>query len=223
MSVTELAKQLGLSKGTVSELCKKGMPKTSIEAAQSWRIQNAPPRAKAGGKKASPAARLLSPEPSDILPPRSERHTIGGVDDQGEADGDRADNLYDALRRSKASEDIAWLKVQALAGGRTDPVEFGAANRTFVSAQKHRAWMQAQAMNWAREQGITMYATEARELFCEALRSVLRQVDALALRVAPLCTDPKSARDAIEDQVTRIRSTAQEHLKTHDPRWPERT
>lgn len=43
-----LAELLGLSKGTVSQQVQRGMPTTSLEAAQAWRAQNIDPARKKG-------------------------------------------------------------------------------------------------------------------------------------------------------------------------------
>lgn len=45
---TELAGLLGLTKGTVSAQVKRGMPTTTLEAAQAWREQNIDPARKKG-------------------------------------------------------------------------------------------------------------------------------------------------------------------------------
>lgn len=45
---THLAAMLGLSKGTVSQQVKRGMPTSSLEAAQAWRAANIDPARKKG-------------------------------------------------------------------------------------------------------------------------------------------------------------------------------
>jgi hypothetical protein len=44
MGVIELSTALGVSKGLVSMLVKRGMPTTSPTAANAWRVIHAPPR-----------------------------------------------------------------------------------------------------------------------------------------------------------------------------------
>ncbi len=48
MNQTDLASKLGLSKGTVSQQVKRGMPTTTVEAAQAWRKANIDPARKKG-------------------------------------------------------------------------------------------------------------------------------------------------------------------------------
>jgi len=44
MGTRELAKALGIDQGLVSRLTKRGMPMSSVAAANAWRAVHAPPR-----------------------------------------------------------------------------------------------------------------------------------------------------------------------------------
>lgn len=196
----------------VSQWRKKGMPCDSVDAAQAWRLVHAPPRNRPGPAKPAPKAAALPENPADLVPPPEDRHRIGGIDDQGEAPGDQANNPYDALRQSKLAEQQAWRQIEAMGGGRTDPIEYAKAQASFIQAQRHRMWMQTQVRIWSREQAITLTVEEAKALHLQALQAILRHLDLLGAKVAPLCTDPKTAKDAIEEQVDKIRRAVQDQI-----------
>jgi hypothetical protein len=217
VSPTKLAEALGVSKGMISQWRKKGMPCDSAEAANAWRQTNAPPRDRK--KSASPAASpIVLPETvEELLPPRAERHQINSIDDQGEAEGDQANNPYDALRQAKIAEQEANRQRQRVADAGLDPIEYGKAQASFIQAQRHRMWMQGQVRTWARERGITLYVQEAKDIHLQALQLILRRLDLLGPKVAPLCTDPKVSKGVIEDAVNKIRASVLEQMEgRHD-------
>ncbi|SDU31331.1 hypothetical protein SAMN05444156_3234 [Verrucomicrobium sp. GAS474] len=197
----------------VSQWRKKGMPCDSVESANAWRETNAPPR---GRKKPSASPDIESSAieaPADLIPPREERHQINRIDDQGEAEGDQSNNPYDALRQAKLAEQEANRQRQRVADADGDPIEYAKAQASFIQAQKHRMWMQKQVSQWAREQGITLYVSEAKAIYLQAFNSILRRLDLLGAKTAPLCSNPKTAKTAIEEGVNRIRAAAMEEME----------
>lgn len=222
MSPTLMAKELGVPTSRVSEWKKRGMPMDSADAARAWRMVHAAPR-KASSPLKSKAKEAAAPEnPADLIPPVEERHKIEGIDDQGEAAGDRANNPYDALRQAKIAEQQANIQRERVAKALLDPIEYGKAQASFIQAQRHRMWMQTQVRIWAREQAITLYVEEAKAIHLQVLQSILRHLDLMGPKVAPRCTDPKTAKDAIEEHVNKIRAAVQDEMEGgHDARSEE--
>ena len=100
---THLAELLGLSKGTVSQQVARGMPTTSVEAAQAWRQQNIDPARRKGQR----FDRHRQPESVQASQPTGS-HPAGT---------DLAESFESARKREKiAAANLAEIEEAALRG-----------------------------------------------------------------------------------------------------------
>lgn len=100
---THLAELLGLSKGTVSAQAARGMPTTSVEAAQAWRQENIDPARKKGQR----FDRHRQSEPVHASQPTG-NHPTGT---------DLAESFESARKREKiAAANLAEIELAALRG-----------------------------------------------------------------------------------------------------------
>jgi hypothetical protein len=215
MTVTDYATVKGLNKSTVSRLAAKGMPLTSEQAADAWRARNAPPRnvkrpiKHDNDNKPTPKISLgiqarqepspRSTDPGKDVPPGNET-----------AGKEVPDNLADALEDAKRAERGAKEALeQAQAGGTA--MDRDRANKTFIQAQRHRAWMAKEYRAWQHENGITLYIDEAKRIYGQSMQAIMRLINTMPKAVSPRINDP-GAEAVITDYCNKIRRTVQREL-----------
>ena len=150
MGTTELAQALGVSKGLVSQLAKRGMPTSSPQAAQAWREQHSKPK-KWKSKAAAPTA-----DTAPASKPKS-KHTPS----QGIA---AADDPQTSLDRARAAEAESYA---ALVAGRKDgasPEDLRKLSGTYFAARRNRESAESFCDQWKRTQQVTMLLDEAKEI-----------------------------------------------------------
>jgi hypothetical protein len=197
----ELSNALGLSKSTVSFLIKKGMPVNSIDSAQAWRETNAKPRAKRGQAGSPPpavkfqAAKLSAPiekpEPVCEIPATKE-----------DADNDPRQSLRRA-RRAEADADRVLQEVKAT---NVSIEDYRKANAVYVASRNNRNKAEQDFRAWQRDEGITLFVDEAKELFVRPLSVLKQALDSapkmLGLRCNP--QSPKLAEEALTEWIDSV-------------------
>jgi len=180
VGITELSNALSIDKSVVSRLVKKGMPTTSVDAAQAWRETNAPPRAKRGQRGTPPPAPKLSKvaEPPDAPAP----HKSYGLPEKSEApvslndtpppppthnspEPDDEDNTpRQSLRRARLAEKVGYneLVICKRNGGSIEDIR--KANSTYISSRNNRVKAEKDFKDWQRQEAITLFYDEARDI-----------------------------------------------------------
>ena len=169
MGITELSNALGIDKSVVSRLVKKGMPTTSVDAAQAWRESNAPPRAKRGQRGTPPPAPKLSKvaepprvsEPAEPLPvpPPPPLH------DSAAPEPDDEDNTpRQSLRRARLAEKVGYneLVICKRNGGSVEDIR--KANQIYIASRNNRIKAEKDFKDWQRQEAITLFYDEARDI-----------------------------------------------------------
>ena len=167
MGVTELSNILGIDKSVVSRLVKKGMPTTSVDAAQAWRETNAPPRAKRGQRGEPPPAPKLSkvaepPRVSKVaeplpVPPPPPAHDSPEPDDE--------DNTpRQSLRRARTAEKVGYneLVLCKRNGGSIEDIR--KASSLYIASRNNRIKAEKDFKEWQRQESILLYFDEARDI-----------------------------------------------------------
>ena len=167
MGVTELSNILGIDKSVVSRLVKKGMPTTSVDAAQAWRETNAPPRAKRGQRGEPPPAPKLSkvtepprvskvPEPLPVPPPPP-------AHDSPEPD-DEDNTPRQSLRRARTAEKVGYneLVICKRNGGSIEDIR--KASSLYIASRNNRIKAEKDFKEWQRQEAITLFYDEARDI-----------------------------------------------------------
>ena len=167
MGISELSNILGIDKSVVSRLVKKGMPTTSVDAAQAWRETNAPPRAKRGQRGEPPPAPKLSkvtepPRVSKVaeplpVPPPPPAHDSPEPDDE--------DNTpRQSLRRARTAEKVGYneLVLCKRNGGSIEDIR--KASSLYIASRNNRIKAEKDFKEWQRQESILLYFDEARDI-----------------------------------------------------------
>ena len=176
MGITELGNALGISKGLVSRLVKKGMPTDSASAAQAWRETNAKPRAKKGQAGSPPPPpkevdpyewsthlKSIKTEPPKFTGPLPEVEPVAVKSTDPEPDDD--DNTpRQSLRRARLAEKVGYneLVLCKRNGGSIEDIR--KANAIYIAARNNRYKAERDFKDWQRQEGILLYFDEAKEL-----------------------------------------------------------
>jgi len=186
VGVTELSKQLGCTKGLVSMLVKRGMPTSSVDAANAWRAVNAPPRNRKDKKEptipqkpAKPTIRengKNSPIVGDPNPPAS-------LNDTPPMQSANTPKL--SLDRAIEAEDSAHHKLKEieLCGGSIE--DYRKANQVYIAARNNRVKAQKDFDEWERMQKITIFTSEGLEFLQRILLPVRQMAEVMPKTMAP--------------------------------------
>ena len=184
MTSSELARTWGVSPSYVARLVKRGLPLTSLSAADSWRLANLqkPPRSESGSALVS--AEVKAP-------------TAAGADDE--------DSTHARLKRSHQAERLAFDLLKQLAEGgnaiamRAGVHAWGEAKKRVSEAELEHAKHQL-----ATRELVSM--SEVMETFAEHLGGIRALMDALpsmiCFRANP--SDPDLAKQSIAEGVDQI-------------------
>ena len=175
MGITELSNTLGIDKSVVSRLVKKGMPTTSVDAAQAWRETNAPPRAKRGQRGTPPPAPKLSKvaEPQDApAPHKSYAEAPVSLNDtppppptHSSPEPDDEDNTpRQSLRRARTAEKVGYneLVLCKRNGGSIEDIR--KASSLYIASRNNRIKAEKDFKEWQRQESILLYFDEARDI-----------------------------------------------------------
>jgi hypothetical protein len=194
VGITELSNALNIDKSVVSRLVKKGMPTTSVDAAQAWRESNAPPRAKRGQRGTPPPAPKLSkvaepprvseaPEPLPVSPPPVSNDTAPRASDPEPDDEDNTPRQ--SLRRARLAEKVGYneLVLCKRNGGSIEDIR--KANAIYIAARNNRHKAERDFKDWQRQESILLYFDEARDITSRPHIAVRQTLEVAAKTLAP--------------------------------------
>jgi hypothetical protein len=180
VGVTELSKQLGCTKGLVSMLVKRGMPTSSVDAANAWRAVNAPPRNRKD-KKEPVSKPAPTPHKSYSLPAKSEAPV--SLNDTPPMQSANTPKL--SLDRAIEAEDSAHHKLKEieLCGGSIE--DYRKANAVYIAARNNRVRAQKDYDEWQRLQQITIFTSEGLEFLNRILTPGRQMAEVMPKNMAP--------------------------------------
>ena len=167
MGITELSNALGIDKSVVSRLVKKGMPTTSVDAAQAWRETNAPPRAKRGHRGTPPPAPKVSAPPAvPTAPPGSFNETPPPppAHDSGPEPDDEDNTPRQSLRRARLAEKVGYneLVLCKRNGGSIEDIR--KANTIYIASRNNRIKAEKDFKDWQLQERKLLYFDEAKDI-----------------------------------------------------------
>jgi hypothetical protein len=190
VGITELSNALGIDKSVVSRLVKKGMPTGSVDAAQAWRVQNAPPRAKRGQRGEPPPPPKPAPAPditksvsrSSPPPPVSNDTTPRPSDPEPD---DEDNTPRQSLRRARLAEKVGYneLVMCKRNGGSIEDIR--KANAIYIAARNNRHKAERDFKDWQRQEAITLFFDEARDIASRPHIAVRQTLEVAAKTLAP--------------------------------------
>ena len=158
-------------------LVKRGMPTSSVDAANAWRAVNAPPRNRKDKKEptipqkpAEPTIRensKHSPIVGDPNPPASLNDTPPPpppVYDSTPEPDDEDNTPRQSLRRARLAEKVGYneLVICKRNGGSIEDIR--KANSTYISSRNNRVKAEKDFKDWQRQEAITLFYDEARDI-----------------------------------------------------------
>jgi len=168
VGITELSNALRIDKSVVSRLVKKGMPTTSVDAAQAWRETNAPPRAKRGQRGTPPPApKVAEPPSAPATPPASLNDTPPPpppVYDNSPEPDDEDNTPRQSLRRARLAEKVGYneLVICKRNGGSIEDIR--KANSTYISSRNNRVKAEKDFKDWQLQERKLLFFDEARDI-----------------------------------------------------------
>lgn len=167
MGISELSNALGIDKSVVSRLVKKGMPTTSVDAAQAWRETNAPPRAKRGHRGTPPPAPKVSAPPAiPTAPPVSFNETPPPppAHDSGPEPDDEDNTPRQSLRRARLAEKVGYneLVLCKRNGGSIEDIR--KANQIYIASRNNRIKAEKDFKDWQLQERKLLYFDEAKDI-----------------------------------------------------------
>jgi hypothetical protein len=169
MSVRSVADQLGISKSQAARLLSEGMPEGPTEEMEAWRRLHHKPR-NIKRKMPDPVA-LEAGAFVDELPEED-------VDAAALLAEEETSDPIEHSRRAKRAEKIAYDRLQDAAKTGATHEEYRKANANFALASNVRQRADTFRREYMREKKITLYYSEAREIFLRPHNSIRRQLDA---------------------------------------------
>jgi hypothetical protein len=182
VGVTELAKQLGCTKGLVSMLVKRGMPTGSVDAANAWRAINAPPRNrkdKTNRATPPPKATPAPAQPLQTQPPAAK------VSNDTKPAIESANTPKLSLDRAIAAEDAAHQKLKEIEHGGGSIEDYRKANQVYIAARNNRVKAQKDYDEWQRLQQITIFTSEGLEFLQRILSPGRQMAEVMPKTMAP--------------------------------------
>jgi hypothetical protein len=200
MGTIEIAEALGVTKGLVSQLAKRGMPLTSPEAAQAWREANAKPR-RWKNKTASPTE-STSPTAKPQI-----KHTASQVIAA-------ADDPHASLERARAAEREAFANLKEMQSNGGGPEDLRKCSATYFSSRRNRELAEHFFDAWQRRQKITMFFDEAKEITARPHLAAKQALENMPKSLAPrLFGQPQKAiENALSEWCDRLAETLRESL-----------
>ena len=188
MGISELSNALGIDKSVVSRLVKKGMPTTSVDAAQAWRETNAPPRAKRGHRGTPPPAPKVSAPPaiptappvvSNDTPPPPPAHDSG-------PEPDEEDNTpRQSLRRARLAEKVGYneLVLCKRNGGSIEDIR--KANTIYIASRNNRIKAEKDFKDWQLQERKLLYFDEAKDIISRPHITAKQLLEVMPKTLAP--------------------------------------
>ena len=188
MGISELSNALGIDKSVVSRLVKKGMPTTSVDAAQAWRETNAPPRAKRGHRGTPPPAPKVSAPPAiPTAPPVSFNETPPPppAHDSGPEPDDEDNTPRQSLRRARLAEKVGYneLVLCKRNGGSIEDIR--KANSTYIASRNNRIKAEKDFKDWQLQERKLLYFDEARDIISRPHIAAKQLLEIMPKTLAP--------------------------------------
>ena len=171
MGVTEIAQKMGLSKGRVSQLAKKGMPLHSLEAANAWRLANTNPKAPI---KTQEYANQMPAADGCFQKPRPGEQIIK-LPNTPEISLQRAIEAEDAAHKMRESVEKQGMSIE----------DYRKANAVYISARANRVKAQKDFAEWEHQQKVTVYIDEAQEMANRTIMAARGMIDIMPKTLAP--------------------------------------
>lgn len=170
MSVRSIADQLGISKSQAARLLADGMKEGPVEEMQAWRKAHHKPR----------NIKRQKPEPVTIGEPAfvDELPEEEVVDAEALIAEEENSDPIEHSRRAKRAEKIAYERLQHAAKSGATHEEYRKANANFALASNVRQRADQFRREYLREKKITLYYSEARDIFLRPHNAIRRQLDA---------------------------------------------
>jgi hypothetical protein len=188
---TDLAQKWNVSRAAISKFVKAGMPLTSVNAAERWKLSNQ--------KRVSKTEISLIPSPNSSEPSKD-----------SDAELSVSKTSLGRLNRAKNAEVVAYSLV-ATAATNKNPVAMRAAVQGWGEAKKRVAEAEMEHARWEEVSRVTVRMGEVQEWITKwhgAIRSLLDALpSSLAARANP--SDPECAKQAIQDGINQIFVTIQ--------------
>ena len=200
MGTTELAEALGVSKGLVSQLAKRGMPTSSPQAAQAWREEHSKP--KRWKSKAAAPTESTSPTAKPQIKHTAPQAIAGGDDPQA------------SLERARAAEAESYAALVAGRKDRASPEDLRKLSTTYFAARRNRQTAEDFADQWQHRQRITMLLDEAKELAGRPHIAAKQMLEVMPKTLAPrLHGQPQKAiENALAEWADRLAAILRESL-----------
>jgi len=188
---TDLASKWNVSRAAISKFVKAGMPLTSVNDAERWKLAN--------------QKRVSKTEISSI-PPQNSSEPSKELD----AESYKSTSSLGRLNRAKQAEVVAYSLV-ATAATNKNPVAMRSAVQGWGEAKKRVAEAEMEHARWEEVSRVTVRMGEVQEWITKwhgAIRSLLDALpSSLAARANP--SDPECAKQAIQDGINQICVTIQ--------------
>jgi len=188
---TDLAQKWNVSRAAISKFVKAGMPLTSVNDAERWKLSNQ--------KRVSKTEISLIPSPNSSEPSKD-----------SDAELSVSKTSLGRLNRAKNAEVVAYSLV-ATAATNKNPVAMRAAVQGWGEAKKRVAEAEMEHARWEEVSRVTVRMGEVQEWITKwhgAIRSLLDTLpSSLAARANP--SDPECAKQAIQDGINQIFVTIQ--------------
>jgi len=188
---TDLAQKWNVSRAAISKFVKAGMPLTSVNDAERWKLSNQ--------KRVSKTEISLIPSPNSSEPLKD-----------SDAELSVSKTSLGRLNRAKQAEVVAYSLV-ATAATNKNPVAMRSAVQGWGEAKKRVAEAEMEHARWEEVSRVTVRMGEVQEWITKwhgAIRSLLDALpSSLAARANP--SDPECAKQAIQDGINQIFVTIQ--------------
>ena len=188
---TDLAQKWNVSRAAISKFVKAGMPLTSVNDAERWKLSNQ--------KRVSKTEISLIPSTISSEPLKD-----------SDAESYKSKTSLGRLNRAKQAEIVAYSLV-ATAANNQNPVAMRAAVQGWGEAKKRVAEAEMEHARWEEVSRVTVRMGEVQEWITKwhgAIRSLLDALpSSLAARANP--SDPECAKQAIQDGINQIFVTIQ--------------
>jgi hypothetical protein len=189
MGIIELSNALGINKSVVSRLVKKGMPVSSVQAAQGWREIHAKPRAKRGqaGTLPPPPKPALSgnpPPPAADPPPPPPARAKAIPHDTPEPD-DEDNTPRQSLRRARLAEKVGYNELVQCKRNGGSIEDIRKANQVYISSRNNRHKAERDFKEWQQQEGIMLYFDEARDITSRPHIAAKQMMEVMPKTLAP--------------------------------------
>lgn len=171
-------------------LVKRGMPTNSVDAANAWRAVNAPPRNRKD-KADRPIPRPAPVPAPDITksvsrsspPPPVSNDTTPRPSDPEPDDEDNTPRQ--SLRRARLAEKVGYneLVMCKRNGGSIEDIR--KANAIYIAARNNRHKAERDFKDWQRQEAITLFFDEARDIASRPHIAVRQTLEVAAKTLAP--------------------------------------